>query len=169
MDGVLVVVIDPRSLAQLAVAGVLPMVSYPFAMPMEVWRRLTDNRSDPVAFALHAWFEANRTRVRLLDPSSRQGRVDLGGEVALAVLTEDRRIAQTINQQGRAAVLAISSDDLFRALEAGSLIHSAESVAAAAAEQLADRGGSSGDDYEAQARLSHQLFEDLKRGLLTLA
>lgn len=169
MDGVLVVVIDPRSLALLAAAGVLPMVSYPFAVPIEVWRRLTDNRSDPVAFALHGWFEANRTRVRLLDPASRQGRVELGGEAALAVLTEDRRIAQSINQEGRAAVLAVSAGDLFRALEAGSLIHSAESVAAAATEQLAVWGGSSGDDRDVQTRLSQRLFEDLDLGVLTLA
>jgi hypothetical protein len=169
MEGVLVVVIDPRALALLAAAGVLPMVSYPFAVPIEVWRDLTDHRSDPVAFALHGWFEAHRTQVRLLDPASRMGRVELGGAAALAVLTEDRQIAQAINEEGRAAVLAVSSGDLFRALEAGSLIHSAEAVAFAATDLLANWGGTSRGDRQVQARLKQRLFEDLERGVLTLA
>lgn len=169
MDGVIVVVLDPRSLAMLTVAGVLPMVSYPFALPIEVWRRLTDDRSDSVAFALHAWFEANRTRVQLMDETTRPARVELGENAVLMVLTEDRRVGQSLNQEGRAAVLAVSSIDVFRALEASGLIHSADSVAAAAAEDLTEWRRSNAADPQDQARLKLRLFESLDVGVLSLA
>lgn len=170
MGGLVIVVLDPKSLALMVLGGVLDLTQAYILIPQPVWGPLAADLSDPVGFALHGWLERNKHRVRLLRTGKTAAAIELDRSAIVAVVSEQAEVREVCLQAGRAALIGVSVGQLCEALQAQGAVFSADAAMAAAHRGLEARAATgrelpAGDEG---VDLARRLVGHIEMGVLSL-